>query len=107
MTKKWLDVLSISVSLETLQKWVVELFGDVKEGGQGRWSQANIHCEGPIWEPNRMYHVAAGKEQSLVSINFPVPCLESDYLTKPHDYCGRIIGDGTLKSDPVIAQILF
>lgn len=87
----------ISESLETLQKWVVELFSEVKEGGHGRLS---IHCEGRIWEPNLLYHVAAGNEQSLVSINFPLPCLENAYLTKPHDYCGHIIGHGTLKPGP-------
>ncbi|XP_073396481.1 nardilysin-like isoform X2 [Physcomitrium patens] len=76
-------------SLDTLQNWVVSLFGQIKEGGDGRLI---IHGERRIWEPNRMYRVAAGTEQNLVALNFPLPCLETAYLTKPHDYFGHIIG---------------
>ena len=78
---------------------MVELFSDIKEGGHGRLA---IHCEaGRIWEPNLLYHVAAGNELSLVSVNFPLPCLENAYLSKPHDYCGHIIGHGTLETGPL------
>lgn len=82
----------ISASLETLQRWVVELFGEIKEGGHGRLP---IPCDrGRIWEPNRLYRVAAEMETTSVDITWPLPCLESVYLSKPQDYYGHIIGHG-------------
>lgn len=86
-----LTIFLTSESIETLQKWVVELFSEVQEGGHGR---LKFHYEGRIWQPHRFYLCAAGQEQSLASVTWPLPCLESAYLKKPQDYIGHLIGHG-------------
>eukprot|EP00249_Psilotum_nudum_P016776 c25983_g1_i2 orf=79-3465(+) len=84
--------------LETLKNWVVELFSEVRGGGQG---QLKFPWEGPVWEPGKLYRVKSVKDQHYLSINWPFPCLEEAYLRKPQDYLSHLIGhegDGSLLS---------
>ncbi|KAL3700566.1 hypothetical protein R1sor_018588 [Riccia sorocarpa] len=75
--------------LETMKDWVVELFGEVKAGGNDKLS---FTWQGPIWEKGKFYRVESVKDQHLLSLNWPLPCLESAYLKKPQDYVSHLIG---------------
>ncbi|KAG6541670.1 hypothetical protein Mapa_016935 [Marchantia paleacea] len=76
-------------SLETLKEWAVELFGEVKEGGNDKKSPT---WSGPIWEKGKFYRVESVKDQHLLSLMWPLPCLEAAYLKKPQDYISHLVG---------------
>lgn len=80
-------------SLETLKEWAVELFGEVKEGGNDKKSPT---WSGPIWEKGKFYRVESVKDQHLLSLMWPLPCLEAAYLKKPQDYISHLVGHGIL-----------
>lgn len=73
----------------------MELFSDIKPGGHGRWTQENLHPDRHIWEPSKCYYIAANEDRSILTISFPLPCMESFYLSKPDEYCGHLVGFGT------------
>ncbi|KAL2651160.1 hypothetical protein R1flu_019288 [Riccia fluitans] len=76
-------------SLETMKDWVVELFGEVQAGGNDKLS---VTWQGPIWEKGKFYRVESVKDQHLLSLIWPLPCLESAYLKKPQDYISHLVG---------------
>ncbi|CAM6083277.1 unnamed protein product [Calypogeia fissa] len=75
--------------LETLKNWVTELFGEVRGGNEDR---LRFSWTGPIWEKGRLYMVESVKDQHVVSLIWPFPCLESAYLKKPQDYISHLVG---------------
>lgn len=81
-------------SLDTLKQWVMESFGNVREGGE---TSLRFPWEGPVWESGHMYHVESVKDQHLIALTWPFPCLESAYLKKPQDYISHLLGHGNLK----------
>ncbi|KAG0572112.1 hypothetical protein KC19_VG069600 [Ceratodon purpureus] len=74
--------------LETLKTWVTESFGKVKEGGEA----LKFPWDGPVWEPGSLYRVESVKDQHLIALTWPFPCLEAAYLKKPQDYISHLIG---------------
>lgn len=75
--------------LETLKEWVMEHFGKVKDGGQ---TPLRFPWDGPVWEPGSLYRVESVKDQHLIALTWPFPCLEAAYLKKPQDYISHLIG---------------
>lgn len=76
-------------SLDTLEEWVVEMFGNVREGGL---EKLNFYKEGPIWEPGRIFWVQAVRDLHALKVTWPLPCLDKEYLKKPEDYLSHLIG---------------
>lgn len=71
----------------------MELFEQVQAGGEKKLQFA---WEGAIWKPGKIYRVESVKEQHLLSLNWPLPCLDHAYLKKPHDYISHLIGHGNV-----------
>lgn len=46
------------------------------------------------WTAGSMYEVESVKDQHLLSLSWPLPCLHEHYRTKPHDYVSHLIGHG-------------
>lgn len=86
--------------METLQKWVVELFSGVQEGGHGRMT---FLWDGPIWKSNLIYYVESVRDDHRISMLWPLPCLEGAYLKKPHEYLSHLIGHGMFKTPPSLS----
>lgn len=70
----------------------MEHFGKVKDGGQ---TPLRFPWDGPVWEPGSLYRVESVKDQHLIALTWPFPCLEAAYLKKPQDYISHLIGHGT------------
>jgi nardilysin len=83
--------VDITEPLETLKAWVTESFSKVKEGGEA----LKFPWDGPVWEPGSLYRVESVKDQHLIVLTWPFPCLEAAYLKKPQDYISHLIGHGT------------
>ncbi|KAJ7532538.1 hypothetical protein O6H91_13G008200 [Diphasiastrum complanatum] len=75
--------------LETLKAWVLEFFGEAREGGSER---IFFPLERALWEAGKIYWVEAVKEQHNLSLTWILPCLEAAYLQKPQDYISHLIG---------------
>ncbi|PON37676.1 S-ribosylhomocysteinase (LuxS) [Parasponia andersonii] len=76
-------------SLDVLEDWVVELFGNVKKG-----SEVNLEfkVEGPFWKSGKLYRLEAVKDVHMLDLQWPLPCLSQEYLKKPEDYIAHILG---------------
>ncbi len=81
--------------LDTLKQWAIELFGKVSEGGEARLP---FSWDDPVWESGRMYRVESVRDQHLLAMTWPLPCLQADYLTKPQDYISHLVGHGNANS---------
>lgn len=75
--------------LETLKDWVIQLFTEVRPGGE---KQLCFPWEGPIWESGKICRIKSVKDQHYVSIIWPFPCLQDAYLKKPQDYISHLVG---------------
>ncbi|KAL5582861.1 hypothetical protein UlMin_015303 [Ulmus minor] len=76
-------------SLDVLENWVVELFGNVKEGPQ---VNPKFKVEGPFWKPGKLYRLEAVKDVHILDLTWTLPCLRQDYLKKPEDYIAHLLG---------------
>ncbi|CAO2840084.1 unnamed protein product [Amaranthus hypochondriacus] len=76
-------------SLDILESWVLELFGDVKKGVSSR---LEIKHEGPIWNSGKLYRLEAVKDVHILEILWKLPCLRKDYVKKSEDYLSHLIG---------------
>jgi len=88
--------LGTSESLDTLEEWVVELFGNVRKGGL---EKLNFYKEGPIWEPGRIFWVQAVRDLHSLNVTWSLPCLDKEYLMKPEVYLSHLIGHGMYLRD--------
>ncbi|GBG78735.1 hypothetical protein CBR_g27959 [Chara braunii] len=75
--------------LDGMEKTVKELFVGVRPGGTER---LNFAREGRLWEKGKMYIVQSVKDQHQLSLQWPLPCLDSVYRKKPYDYVSHLIG---------------
>ncbi|XP_020576431.1 nardilysin-like [Phalaenopsis equestris] len=87
------DIMKLVViggeSLDILEKWVVELFSNVKKGNSVR---AIIGCDIPVWKSGKLYRVEAVKDVHVLELSWSLPCLQKEYLKKPEDYLAHLLG---------------
>lgn len=76
-------------SLDVLESWVKELFGNVKKGPQVK---LEFKAEGPIWKAGKLYRLQAVKDVHILDLTWTLPCLHRDYLKKPQDYLAHLLG---------------
>ncbi|XP_030963559.1 nardilysin-like [Quercus lobata] len=76
-------------SLDVLESWVKELFGNVKKGPQIKLA---FKAEGPIWKSGKLYRLQAVKDVHILDLTWTLPCLHQDYLKKPEDYLAHLLG---------------
>ncbi|KAE8039413.1 hypothetical protein FH972_011826 [Carpinus fangiana] len=76
-------------SLDVLESWVKELFGDVKKGPQ---VNLEFKVEGSIWKAGKLYRLEAVKDVHMLDLTWTLPCLHRDYLKKPEDYLAHLLG---------------
>nr|XP_004296020.2 PREDICTED: insulin-degrading enzyme-like [Fragaria vesca subsp. vesca] len=83
-------------SLDLLEKWILELFGDVKTG-----TQVNLEfkAEGPIWKSGKVYRLEAVQDVHILQLSWTLPCLRQHYLKGPEFYLHHLLeheGKGSL-----------
>ncbi|WZZ11527.1 hypothetical protein YC2023_097448 [Brassica napus] len=76
-------------SLDTLESWVVELFGDVKNGSK---IMPTLEAKGPIWEGGKLYRLEAVKDVHTLDLTWTLPPLRHAYVKKPEDYLAHLLG---------------
>ncbi|CAN6902863.1 unnamed protein product [Brassica oleracea] len=76
-------------SLDMLESWVVELFGDVKSGSKVR---PTLEAKGPIWEGGKLYRLEAVKDVHILDLTWTLPPLRHAYVKKPEDYLAHLLG---------------
>ncbi|KAM1900012.1 hypothetical protein ACFX14_029000 [Malus domestica] len=76
-------------SLDVLEDWVVELYGNVKKGPQVK---LEFKAEGPIWKVGKLYRLEAVRDVNILNLTWTFPCLHQDYLKKPEDYLAHLLG---------------
>uniref|UniRef100_A0A1D1XVB1 Insulin-degrading enzyme n=1 Tax=Anthurium amnicola TaxID=1678845 RepID=A0A1D1XVB1_9ARAE len=76
-------------SLDILEDWVIELFGNVKKGSQ---LKSNARTNVPIWKAGRLYMLEAVKDVHVLDLTWTLPCLEKEYLKKPEGYISHLMG---------------
>lgn len=79
-----------------LESWVVELFGDVKNGSKIR---PTLEADGPIWKGGKLYRLEAVKDVHILDLTWTLPPLRHAYVKKPEDYLAHLLGHGE-KSHP-------
>lgn len=80
-------------SLDVLESWVKELFGDVRKGPQ---VNLEFKAEAPIWKAGKLYRVEAVKDVHILDLMWTLPCLHREYLKKPEDYLAHLLGHGKI-----------
>lgn len=80
-------------SLDVLESWVKELFGNVKKGPQ---VNLEFKAEGSIWKAGKLYRLEAVKDVHILDLTWTLPCLHRDYLKKPEDYLAHLLGHGKI-----------
>ena len=78
-------------SLDLLEHWVSELFGDVKKGLQ---VNVQVKAEGPIWKAGKLYRLEAVDDVHILHLAWTLPCLREHYLKKPEHYLCHLLGHG-------------
>ncbi|CAL8998826.1 unnamed protein product, partial [Prunus brigantina] len=78
-----------SESLDILEDWVVELFGNVKKGPQ---EKLQFKAEGPIWKAGKLYRLEPVRDFHMLYLTWTLPCLHQEYLKKPEDYLAHLLG---------------
>ncbi|XP_078435815.1 insulinase (Peptidase family M16) family protein [Wolffia australiana] len=76
-------------SLDTLEDWVVELFGGIKGGIQ---RQVVVKERMPIWKAGTLYRLEAIKDVHVLDLTWTLPCLLKEYLKKPDGYISHLMG---------------
>ncbi|PRQ34797.1 putative insulysin [Rosa chinensis] len=76
-------------SLDVLEHWVSELFGDVKKDPQ---VNLEFKAEGPIWKAGKLYRLEAVDDVHILHLAWTLPCLQEHYLKKPEDYLSHLLG---------------
>ncbi|KAK9279411.1 hypothetical protein L1049_013090 [Liquidambar formosana] len=76
-------------SLDVLENWVLELFGNVKKSPQVK---PVLRMEVPIWKAGKLYKLEAVKDVHILDLSWTLPCLRQDYLKKSEDYLSHLIG---------------
>ncbi|CAG7900169.1 unnamed protein product [Brassica rapa] len=76
-------------SLDTLESWVVELFGEVKNGSK---IMPTLEAKGPIWEGGKLYRLEAVKDVHTLDLTWTLPPLRHAYVKKPEDYLAHLLG---------------
>ncbi|KAI4348123.1 hypothetical protein L6164_008882 [Bauhinia variegata] len=76
-------------SLDVLESWVLELFGDVRKGPR---LNPEFKMEGPIWKAGKIYRLEAVKDVHILDLTWTLPCLHQEYLKKPEDYLAHLLG---------------
>ncbi|PRQ56265.1 putative insulysin [Rosa chinensis] len=79
-------------SLDVLENWVLELFGNVKKGPP---VNLEFKAEGPIWKAGKLYRLEAIKDVHILHLTWTLPCLRQDYLKKSEDYLSHLLGHAT------------
>ncbi|KAG2324039.1 hypothetical protein Bca52824_006767 [Brassica carinata] len=75
--------------LDLLESWVVELFGDVKNGSKIR---PTLEAKGPIWEGGKLYRLEAVRDVHTLDLSWTLPPLSHAYVKKPEDYLSHLLG---------------
>lgn len=80
-------------SLDVLQSWLLELFGNVKKGPK---KTLEFKVAGPFWEVGKLYRLEAVKDVHILDLTWTLPCLRRNYLKKPEDYIAHLLGHGKM-----------
>ncbi|KAM5572813.1 nardilysin-like [Rosa sericea] len=83
-------------SLDELEQWVLELFGDVKKGPQ---VNLEFKAEGPIWNVGKLYRLEAVNDVHILHLAWTLPCLKKHYLKSPDYFLSHLLeheGRGSL-----------
>ncbi|CAH8339714.1 unnamed protein product [Eruca vesicaria subsp. sativa] len=75
--------------LDLLESWVVELFGDVKNGSKIR---PTLEAKGSIWEGGKLYRLEAVTDVHILNLTWTLPPLRHAYMKKPEDYLSHLLG---------------
>lgn len=75
--------------LDTLQSWVVELFGNVRKGPQ---IKPQFTVDGTIWKAGKLFRLEAVKDVHILDLTWTLPCLHQEYLKKSEDYLAHLLG---------------
>lgn len=81
-------VLIPAESLNVLEQWVLELYGDVKTGPQ---VNMEFKAEGPIWEAGKVYRLEAVQDDHILQLAWTLPCLDQHYLKSPEFYLRHLL----------------
>ncbi|KAF3454806.1 hypothetical protein FNV43_RR05254 [Rhamnella rubrinervis] len=76
-------------SIDVLESWVVELFGNVKNGPQ---VNLEFKADIPFWKAGKLYRLEAVKDVHILDLTWTLPCLRQNYLKKPEDYIAHLLG---------------
>ncbi|CAN8295237.1 unnamed protein product [Cochlearia groenlandica] len=76
-------------SLDVLESWVVELFGDVKNGSKTR---PTLEAKGSIWKSGKLNRLEAVKDVHILDLTWTLPPLRHAYVKKPEDYLAHLLG---------------
>ncbi|XP_004300711.1 PREDICTED: insulin-degrading enzyme-like [Fragaria vesca subsp. vesca] len=83
-------------SLDILEQWVLELFGDVKKGPQ---VNLEFKAEGPIWNVGKLYRLEAVNDVHILHLAWALPSLHQHYLKCPDYFLSHLLeheGRGSL-----------
>ncbi|PRQ34787.1 putative insulysin [Rosa chinensis] len=83
-------------SLDVLEEWILELYGDVKSGPQ---VNLEFKAEGPIWKSGKLYRLEAVDNVHILHLAWTLPCLHRHYLKSPTYYLRHLLeheGRGSL-----------
>ncbi|KAM6578444.1 hypothetical protein CsatB_030281 [Cannabis sativa] len=76
-------------SLDVLEEWVLELFGNVKKGHP---VNLEFKVEVPFWKSGKLYRLEAVKDVHILDLTWTLPCLHKEYMKKPQDYIAHVLG---------------
>lgn len=84
-------VLIVAESLDVLEQWVLELFGDVKKGPQ---VNLEFKAEVPVWNVGKLYRLEAVKDVHILQLSWTLPSLHQHYLKSPDYFLGHLLEHG-------------
>lgn len=86
-------VLIVAESLDVLEQWVLELFGDVKNGPQ---VNLEFKAEVPVWNVGKLYRLEAVNDVHILQLAWTLPSLHQHYLKSPDYFLGHLLEHGKM-----------
>ncbi|XP_050368324.1 nardilysin-like [Argentina anserina] len=75
-------------SLDVLEKWILELYGDVKTGSK---VNQEFKAESPIWKAGKVYRLEAVQDVHILQLSWTLPCLRRHYSKGPEFYLHHLL----------------
>nr|XP_011461376.1 PREDICTED: nardilysin-like isoform X2 [Fragaria vesca subsp. vesca] len=76
------------LSLDVLEKWILEVYGDVKTGPH---VNLEFKAEGPIWKAGKVYRLDADQDVHILQLSWTLPCLGQHYCKGPEFYVHHLL----------------